>query len=132
MGLLDDMLGKAAGSAGGGLEGQLTSAISGMLSGNQGGGLSGLVEHFTKNGLGEIVSSWVGTGRNMPISPDQIVQGVGAERFNQLASATGLPVDQLKSMLAQVLPALVDRLTPEGKLPTGDLLSKGLDLLGRK
>jgi uncharacterized protein YidB (DUF937 family) len=132
MGLFDDMLGKVTGATGDRPESQLTHALAGILGAGQGSGLSGLVEGFTKNGLGDIVSSWVGTGKNLPISPDQIAKGLGEERINQLASMSGLSADQLKSLAAQVLPVLVDRLTPEGKLPAGDFLQKGLDLLQGK
>lgn len=80
-------------------------------------GLSGLVNNANSQGLGNIVQSWIGTGANHGINADQVQQVVGQDRLNQLASRAGLPVSLAGSALARILPAVIDRLTPHGKLP---------------
>jgi uncharacterized protein YidB (DUF937 family) len=132
MGLLGDILGKVVGGGGAGTEAQIMSAVASMLSDKQSGGLAGLVDQFSKNGLGDIVSSWVSTGKNLPISTDQIAKGLGSQQISQIASKVGLPADKVSSTLASILPGLVDTLTPNGKLPTDDLLQEGLSMLKGK
>ena len=126
MGILDGLLGAVTGKSGGGTEAQILNAVVGMLGS---GGLNSLVDSFAKNGLGDIVSSWVGTGKNLPIAPDQILKGLGQQQVGQIASKVGLPADQVTSLLAKVLPNAVDKLTPAGKIPTDDLLQAGLNML---
>jgi len=97
----------------------------------RGDGLNSLVRSFEQNGMGDIVSSWIGAGRNLPVSPAQIETGLGSERVGQLAAGSGLPVEVVKSHLSQALPQLIDSLTPNGH--TGDaanLLTRGKELLG--
>jgi uncharacterized protein YidB (DUF937 family) len=85
------------------------------------GGLAGLVQAFQKNGLGEIVSSWVSTGQNLPITPSQIEQGLDGDLLSQLASRAGLSSGAAGSQLAGLLPDVVDKLTPNGKIEAGGL-----------
>lgn len=127
MGILDSVLGNVLGNAGGSQpDDNLMNAVSGMLGDRSSGGLSGLVESFTKNGLGDVVSSWVGTGQNLPVSPDQLLKGLGQGRAQELAQKSGLPLEKLAPMLVAVLPMIIDRLTPEGKVPQQDALQKTL------
>lgn len=79
--------------------------------------LEDLMAQFKDKGLGDIFSSWVGTGKNAPISPDQVKEGVGEDRMTELARKAGLPVDDLAGKLAKYLPGLIDKMTPGGKLP---------------
>jgi uncharacterized protein YidB (DUF937 family) len=81
------------------------------------GGLSGLVNNAESQGLGHIVGSWIGTGSNQPVSPDQVQRMVGQDRINQLAGSTGISSATAGAALASILPVLVDKLTPHGKLP---------------
>lgn len=98
---------------------------------NDNGGISGLVEKFQQGGLGDIVSSWVGTGANLPISAEQIQSVLGNEQIAGLAAKLGLDSSQLSQQVAEHLPGLIDRLTPNGEVPQGnDLLSQGASLLG--
>jgi len=129
MGILDTLLGKITGGSGRGIDPNLINAVIGLLGDKQSGGLNGLVEMFTKKGLGDIVTSWVGTGKNLPISADQIAQIFGKQKLGDLASQTGMTRDVLSETLSKVLPGAVDKLTPQGKVPTGDLLQQGLNLL---
>ncbi len=117
MGILDDVLGAVSGAAGGGGKDQITGALGSLLGGGKGEGLTGLVESFTKNGLGDIIGSWISTGKNLPISPEQIMKGIGTDKLQGLASATGMSTDQLASLAAQILPGLIDKMTPDGKIP---------------
>lgn len=123
MGILD-MLSKELGGARtqgppGGGQGALLQTIIGMLAG---GGLQQLVSSFQQNGLGDIVGSWVSTGRNLPVSPDQVQRALGPDQLGQMAQQTGLDVGALASQLSKILPGVVDQLTPDGNLPQGDVL----------
>ena len=82
------------------------------------GGLGGLVDRFRQGGLEDIINSWIGTGANKPISPHQLHDALGSETVNDLSRETGMPRDDLLSQLSQVLPRVVDQLTPQGQLPS--------------
>ena len=84
------------------------------------GGLGDLIERFKKNGHGEAADSWVKTGPNQPLRPDQLEQAIGPDMLNTLSQQTGLSRDELLSRLTKELPAAVDKFTPEGRLPTED------------
>lgn len=130
MGLLDDAL-KTAGAAPGGDRSQssLATAALSMLSDNQSGGIKGLAEKFAANGLGHVVSSWIGTGQNLPISPEQLQAVLGSEQVQAIAAKAGISPDEAKAGLAQILPQVVDHLTPNGQVPQGDLMSQGMERL---
>lgn len=130
MGLLDTLLGRETGAAtttAG--EGSLMNGVLHMLSSGQGGGLQGIVQSFESQGLGHIVSSWIGTGANKPISPDQVEQGLGSERVSQIADHSGMSVEDTKAGLANILPTLIDKLTPNGQIPEGGMLEKAIGFL---
>jgi len=103
------------------------SALLGLLN-SQGGGLGGLVEAFERHGLGDIISSWISTGPNLPISPDQLQQALGSAQISTFASQAGMPADGVGQVLATLLPSLIDRMTPNGQLPAGGAVP-GLDVL---
>ncbi len=133
MGILDDVLKGATGTAPAADTSQssLTTAVLSMLS-SQSGGISGLVQQFASQGLGHIVNSWVGTGQNLPISPEQLQSVLGSEQVQSFASKAGISPELAQSTLAQVLPQVIDHLTPNGEVPQGDLMSKGMELLRGK
>jgi uncharacterized protein YidB (DUF937 family) len=135
MGLMDQ-LGQAAGGMFGTESGNadpLMQVMVGLMTKNSSvGGLDGLVQTFQRNGLSDIVNSWVGTGQNLPISPAQVKQGLGADAVSQLATKAGVSPDTLSSKLAHLLPELIDKLTPGGKIPDGGLVEQGLNLLKGK
>lgn len=123
MGLMDQ-LGQAVGGMMGNQGGQnpLLQAVAGLLGKDSGiGGLAGLVQAFQKNGLGELVNSWVSTGPNLPATPSQIEQGLGGDLLSQLAGKAGLPSGAASIQLAGFLPDLIDKLTPNGKIEAGGL-----------
>jgi uncharacterized protein YidB (DUF937 family) len=132
MGFLDDVVGKVKEAAGGsgGEHSALVDGVLGLLAGGgQAGGLQGVIQTFKEKGLGDIVSSWVGTGQNLPISGDQLKTGLGADLIGQLASKVGVSPDVATSKLAEILPGLIDKLTPEGKVPESSLLQQGVNFL---
>lgn len=134
MGLLDEIVGKVSGMLGKG-EGEQTGLLEGvtqLLGSNESGGLGGLVQSFQENGLGGIISSWIGTGENQPISADQIRQVLGSDAIQNMAAKAGIAPEEISGKLAEILPGVIDRLTPEGKVPEGGLLEKGLELLKGK
>jgi uncharacterized protein YidB (DUF937 family) len=108
MGMFDGILG---GIVGGGM----VSVVNGILEKN--GGLQGVVSQFERNGLGGTVQSWVSTGPNQPISPQEIQKALGPDLLRQLSEKSGLSVQDLAQRLAQVLPEAVDKMTPNGTIP---------------
>lgn len=125
-GLLGGLLGgqQQAGAAGGlgGNLGALLPIITGMLAnGSQQGGLGGLMEKFNQAGMGDQMSSWVGKGENLPISADQLSSVLGSGAIGDIASKLGVGQGEAGGMLAQVLPGLIDKLTPNGQAPAGGL-----------
>jgi len=94
------------------------------------GGLPALLQSFHDKGLGDIVSSWVGTGQNLPISAEQIQHVLGSDQIKALAAKAGISPDTAGSSLAQFLPTLIDKLTPNGQVPQqANLLETGMNLL---
>ena len=103
--------------------------MTGLINNPEVGGISGLVQSFKEKGLSEVVGSWISTGKNLPITADQIQSVLGNEKVQQIAGKLGIPMDQVSSGLAQLLPQVIDKLTPDGKLPTTDTLMQGLNTL---
>ncbi|MDE2419322.1 MAG: DUF937 domain-containing protein [Burkholderiales bacterium] len=143
MGLLDAVLGavtnNAQGSGGGALQDiigmvqsnpQLLEAATSLL-GNDGsaGGLSGLVDKFKQAGLGDVIGSWIGSGQNQPISGEQLGQVLGNDTLSGLAQRLGVNSGDVAGQLSNILPGLVDKLTPAGQAPAGGLGNAG-DLMG--
>lgn len=120
MGMLDEVLGKLGGQ--GGQSGGL-GAISNLVSSQ--GGLNGLVQKLNQAGLGDQVKSWIGSGGNAPVSGEQVQQALGSDQVQKLADETGTSPGHVADQLAQALPHLVDRATPEGELPQSDPLQGG-------
>jgi uncharacterized protein YidB (DUF937 family) len=100
-----------------GLQSGGASSAAAQIPGGLGGALTGLVNHLQQNGAGNAANSWVGTGANLPITGAQLSQALGPDVMAKLTATTGLSADQLVSQLSQVLPQLVDKLTPSGQLP---------------
>lgn len=163
MGLLDSVIGALAGGtqgntagAGGG-QAALINIVLGMLTQRGGGlgagsasgvdaaggvggmgGLGDLLARFQQAGLGDAAASWVGTGPNQPVSPDQVEGALGSDLLSQIARQIGLPQGETAGQLSELLPQVVDRMTPNGRLPEGGFSEDGIagfeglgDLLGR-
>ena len=105
----------------GGALGKLGALLGGASAGSVlSGGLSDLVERFRRNGQGQVADSWVKTGPNQALAPDQLEQAIGPDVLSTLSQQTGLSREELLSRLTRDLPAAVDKFTPEGRLPTED------------
>ena len=131
MGGAQNPLGALLGSLGGGQSqgaNLLTAAMS-LL--QQNGGLNGVLDNFRQSGMAQHADSWVGTGANIGISGDQLQQVLGSSSIGNVASQLGMSNGQASSAMAQLLPELINQLTPDGQIPSdhGDLLSKGLAML---
>ena len=81
-------------------------------------GLGDLVDQFQKKGLGDVVDSWINRGKNKEVAPDQVSVALGGDVVDELSRRTGLSRDQVVTELAKMLPNMVDKLTPDGRLPT--------------
>ena len=144
MGLLDGIIGNVVGSilsgnqsqnplGAGGNQAQggnmLLQIVLSML--QQNGGLEGVLGKFRQGGLAQHADSWVSTGQNMNISADQLEQVFGSSTINDLASRVGMPADQAGSAMAQMLPEIINRLTPQGQVPenSNEEISQGLSAL---
>ena len=111
-------------------QGGIATVLSGLLANNgELGGLNGLVAKFNQAGLGDVVSSWIGSGENQPISADQLSGVLGQDVMGKAASQLGLDPSQLSGQLSAMLPGLIDKLTPNGSAPAGGLGNAG-DLMG--
>ena len=145
MGLLDSVLGSVmgrqqqTGDSSGGLSSlismvasnpQLMQAVTAMLSNDGGqGGLGGLIAKFQHAGLGDVVGSWVGSGQNQPVSGEQLTDVLGADAMVGLAEKLGMSQGDAAGQLSDILPGLIDKLTPQGLAPAAGLGSSG-DLIG--
>jgi uncharacterized protein YidB (DUF937 family) len=135
MGLLDNLENQALGSVLGGGSNSLASGLLQMIQ-NQPGGLQGLVQSFHDKGMGGLVSSWISSGPNPPISGDQVHQVLGSDQVKALAAKAGISPDVAGTAIAQILPGLVDKLTPNGSVPDHsnvlEMASNMLKSLGTK
>ncbi len=132
MGLLDQIVKGLAGKLLGGGEGShnpLLDVALGLLTNPQTGGLEGLLETFKSKGLNDTVSSWVSTGKNLPISGNQIQDVLGSDLIQQFAKKLGASNHDVSGGLANLLPDLIDKLTPTGQLPEKDVFEQGLKKL---
>jgi uncharacterized protein YidB (DUF937 family) len=135
MGLLDGIL-KQAGGLGGVAKlasenPQAVAAIVSLLSTRDTsvggtGGLGGLVDMFQKKGLGDMVSSWISTGPNPPISGQQVSDVLGNDILSQFAAKAGVPQSQAGGLLASLLPTVIDQLTPQGQVPDSNTFESSL------
>jgi len=136
MGILDDLLGKEAG----GLAGmamknpQIIAAIVSLLSSKDAsvggtGGLAGLVQAFQGKGMGDMISSWIATGPNPPINASQMTDVLGRDTLSQFAAKAGVPHGEAGGLLASLLPAVIDQLTPQGQMPASNDLESSLSSL---
>ena len=113
MGLLDNVAGTVLGKFGGEQGGMAQVAID-MF--NKNGGLSGVLDKFKAGGLGDVAASWVGTGANLPVTADQISSVLGSGAVAEMAAKFGISPDVLCAQIAQHLPTIVDKMTPNGQV----------------
>ena len=132
MGLLDSLMGAALGGqqadqvqASGGIDPQVLMGIVAALM-NNAGGLSGILAKLQQGGLGDAAQSWVGTGANQPVSPDALGGALGPDLMGMIAKQLGGSEQQAAGTMADILPGLIDQLTPQGQVPADN----GLGALG--
>jgi uncharacterized protein YidB (DUF937 family) len=136
VGLLDSLLGQVLGGAqgapGGGGDGNaaLLRAVMGMLGNDApGGGLGALIAGFQRGGLGDVMSSWISTGQNQPISAEQLGRVLGPDTLSALTRQTDGQSSDVLTQLAHLLPQVIDQLTPHGHVPASGIGNTS-DLLG--
>lgn len=129
MGLLDSVAGAVLGKVMGGNQGGMAAIAMELLNGN--GGIGGLLEKFNQGGLGDLAASWVGKGENLPISADQITSALGSGQLAEIAAKFGISPDVLSSQLAEHLPGVIDKVTPDGEVnsASNDILGSILGML---
>ncbi|MGH8521019.1 MAG: YidB family protein [Gammaproteobacteria bacterium] len=132
MSILSTIVSFASGVVAGPVAEKLVHQAMHMLNDPQTGGLSGLVEGFRQKGLGDLVSSWIGTGENRAVSGEQLQEALGEAKVQQVAQSVGISSQEASSGLAALLPQLIDKLTPDGKLPEGGLVDQALAALKNK
>jgi uncharacterized protein YidB (DUF937 family) len=135
MGLFDalarELLPKLLAGSGRG-QSPLVDIITSLLTNPQTGGLRGLAESFKNQGMEDIINSWIGTGKNMPISPDEILKALGNDRLRGYSEKTGIPQEEISGGLAGILPEIIDKLTPQGRIPDSSLLEEELKEMKKK
>ena len=132
MGMLDSLLGGMMGGGTQQAQNPLVQMALQMI--QQNGGLPGIISKFQHGGMTEHVDSWVGTGQNMPVSGNQLQEILGSGSIGQIAQQLGMSHSDASSGLAQVLPQLIDRLTPTGQVPANhnDMLTQALSMLTKR
>ena len=127
MGLFDEVLSMAGSTLGQQSEhaGALP-AIMGYINSPQIGGIAGLQKMFQQGGLGEVFSSWVGSGQNQPVSADALQNVLHSGALQEAAQHSGMDPNQLAGMMSTLLPHLVDKLTPNGQIPDAGALQSML------
>jgi uncharacterized protein YidB (DUF937 family) len=123
---------RRADTGGGGLGDLLGSILGAGAGGAAGGGLGGLLEQFARAGFGSQANSWVGTGANEPLPPEAAEQVFGRDGLAEIARRAGLSEQDTSRGLAALMPDLVDRVTPDGRVPDPDALGHSIDALARR
>jgi uncharacterized protein YidB (DUF937 family) len=135
MGVLDGLLGGLmGGGTGTAQQGQSPLMLMALQLIQQNGGLPGIISKLQNGGLAQQVGSWVGTGQNAPISGSQLQEVLGSGSIGQIAQQLGMSHGDTSSGLAQVLPQLIDHLTPNGQLGDNhsELLAQALSALTKR
>ncbi len=132
MSLLDSIVGQVLGTPGSAADRHagLVEAIGAMIQQHP-EGLSGIIGKFEQGGLGSLVASWVGTGTNLPISAQQLEAVLGCEQVQAIASKLGISPQAVSGHLAELLPQVIDKLTPGGTVPESGALGNLLGMLRR-
>jgi uncharacterized protein YidB (DUF937 family) len=129
MGLLDEMVKGLAGKVlGGGGQSALLDSIFNLIKNPETGGLQGLVQNFKNKGFNDIISSWISTGENLPVTSDQIENVVGKDQILRIAKKLGFSGEEVSGGLASLLPEIIDKLTPKGTLPENEALLQRLSI----
>ena len=112
---LSNVLSSFSQGTGGGNPAQLAGAVQETFASQ--GGVDGLLGTLNQGGLGGAVDSWISTGSNQAVEPQQLGAALGPDNVNQIATKSGIPVETLLPLLATFLPMIIDMLTPDGNAP---------------
>lgn len=128
MGLFDNLAGAVLSKAGG-EQGKMAQIAMDLF--NQNGGLPGILDKFKQHGLAEQAASWVGKGANLPVSAEQIASVLGKSKVAEIAAKFDITPESLSRKIAENLPIMVDKMTPDGEVPAnpGNLLATLLGML---
>ena len=118
MSVLDNVVEKAKSAAGAAPTSGVMNQLLEYLKSPELGGIQGLVQKFEKVGLGPTINSWIGGGKQLPITPAEVTKVFGSDTISQMANKTGFSITEIGQKLAEILPATVSRLTPGGKFPS--------------
>ncbi len=133
MGLINDIAGsildKLSGSE---QQNKIVGTLKDLLTDPGTGGLEGMIQSFRTKGLGDLIDSWIGTGKNLPISVDQIKEALGSAQLQKIADSIGISKEKASAKLAEFLPKAIDKLTPDGKVPSKEILAKAVEMLKGK
>ena len=99
----------------------LSEQVMGLINNPETGGLEGLVETLKNKGLSGAVSSWIGSGENESVSGEAIANALGNDKVEEIAGKLGISSSEVASGLAALLPGIIDKLTPDGKLPESQM-----------
>lgn len=116
MGFLDTVLGELPQEHANSASSGIPAALTGLLQGDAGGGLQNLAEKFKSAGLGQAFDSWVSNEPNHPVAADDVHRALGEEQVQSMAAQTGMSKSELLPLLAQYLPKIIDRLSPQGQI----------------
>lgn len=131
MGLLDSVIGALSGARASAGSGDMLTAVLQMLADDRDGpGLEGLRERFVVGGMTEVFESWISRGRNLPIDSEDLQRVLGSEVVDDIAQQLGMSTGHTAERLAQMLPYVIDKLTPHGRVPESGLGDYG-QLMGR-
>ncbi len=130
MSLFDQLAGQLGAGSTGQQQGTLMNAVSGLIAAN--GGVDGLLQKFKDSGMQDHVASWIGTGENRAINGTDVNNALGEDAVQKVAQEAGIAPEHAASGLAQLLPQMINQLSPNGALPQGDLLAQGLGMLKGK
>lgn len=128
MGLFDSVAGAMLGKLGGN-KGAMVQVAMDLF--NQYGGLEGVIEKFNAGGLAAQTASWVGKGANLPVSAEQIAQILGGNTIADIATKLSMNTNDVSSNIAEYLPQIIDKMTPDGEVSagSGNLLTAVLGML---
>lgn len=127
MGIIDGLLSSLTGALNQNQQSNLMSSVAGLLQGS--GGLQGLLQKFNGQGLGDLVKGWISTGPNPPATGQQVEQVFGAQKLDEISRQTGIAREDVANHVAETLPQMVDKLTPDGEPVNDSSLQQGLSSL---
>lgn len=129
MGILDSIVKGVTGKSSDSSNPNMMGGIIEMFTSGETGGIQGIIKKLTEGGLGNVVNSWISKEPNKPVEPNQLENALGGDMMGKFASKMGVSSSEASSHLSKLLPTVIDKLTPDGKLPESGNLGNVQDLL---